>query len=324
MNLIMKEWSDVDLDQLSLFLSENCLEFDNLKEKKALEIKTKLLEYKKKHLDSRIFLWFQEQELQGGVYLYCEEGKYFFFNPGFVGEFPIIKKSLNYSSAVKKLYSEVLKYISMNLPKIKSVHMDISPKFVKFEPTCNLLKILHEDVGFYKHYFRLLLPLKDLPLKPKPSSLDYGYSQVSKDIEEELYKCYYQSLLHSDLDIFKEQSEKERKAFFQELLDPEQMNYSASPIIRHQNKVIAFALIWNYNEELEKNAHINLMCVLPDYQHKGVGTLLLNKIITAAQQQKYTTATLYTENNRIPYKFYLKNGFKESPGYTTLIWNKKE
>ncbi|MHA1562383.1 MAG: hypothetical protein ACTSPA_09690, partial [Promethearchaeota archaeon] len=84
MNLIMKEWSDVDLDQLSHFLSENCLEFDNLKEKKALEIKTKLLEYKKKHLDSRIFLWFQEQELQGGVYLYCEEGKYFFFNPGFV------------------------------------------------------------------------------------------------------------------------------------------------------------------------------------------------------------------------------------------------
>ena len=56
----MKEWSDVDLDQLSLFLSENCLEFDNLNEKKALEIKTKLVEYKNKHLDSRIFLWFQE------------------------------------------------------------------------------------------------------------------------------------------------------------------------------------------------------------------------------------------------------------------------
>ena len=320
----MKEWSDVDLDQLSLFLSENCLEFDNLNEKKALEIKTKLLEYKKKHLDSRIFLWFQEQELQGGVYLYCEEGKYFFFNPGFVGEFPIIKKSLDYSSAVKKLYSQVLKYISMNLPEIKSVQMDISPNFTKFELTRNLLKIMHKDVGFYKHYFRLILPLKNISIKPKTNSLDYEFSQVSKDMEEELYKCYYQALLSSDLDFFKDQSDKERKTFFQELIDPEQMNYTASPIIRYQNKLIAFALIWDYNEELEKNAHINLMCVLPDYQHKGVGTQLLNKIITLAQQQKYTTATLYTENNRIPYKFYLKNGFKESPCYTTLIWNKEE
>lgn len=320
----MKKWSDVDLDQLTHFLSQNCLEFGDSKEKKALEIKKKLLKYKKKHLDSRIFLWFQEQDLQGGVYLYCEEGRYFFFNPGFVGEFPIIKKSLDYSSAVKKLYSQVLKFIAVNLPEIKSVQMDLSPKFAKFDLTRDLLKILHEDVGFYKHYFRLLLPLKNLTVKPKPYAPDYKFSHVSKDIEEELYKCYYQALLSSDLDFFKDQSENERKTFFQELLDPEQMNYSASPIIRQQNKLIAFALIWDYNEELEKNAHINLMCVHPDYQHQGVGTLLLNRIIRQAQQQNYTTTTLYTENNRIPYKFYRKNGFKESPGYTTLIWNNSE
>lgn len=63
-----------------------------------------------------------------------------------------------------------------------------------------------------------------------------------------------------------------------------------------------------YGEEL----YIELLAVLPEYQRKGVGTKLLNKLRDQAKEEGYRELSLRTGCYMDSYEIYKKYGFKDT------------
>ena len=89
-------------------------------------------------------------------------------------------------------------------------------------------------------------------------------------------------------------------------LKSELQNVSSKYIVAKENgKIVGFAGIW-YSVD---DAHITNIVVRKSYRNKGIGSLLLEKLIELAKQKTSLTLEVNTKNE-IAQKLYLKYGFK--------------
>ncbi len=89
-------------------------------------------------------------------------------------------------------------------------------------------------------------------------------------------------------------------------LKSELQNVSSKYIVAKENgKIVGFAGIW-YSVD---DAHITNIVVRKSYRNKGIGSLLLEKLIELAKPKTSLTLEVNTKNE-IAQKLYLKYGFK--------------
>lgn len=89
-------------------------------------------------------------------------------------------------------------------------------------------------------------------------------------------------------------------------LKSELQNVSSKYIVAKENgEIVGFAGIW-YSVE---DAHITNIVVRKSYRNKGIGSLLLEKLIELAKPKTSLTLEVNTKNE-IAQKLYLKYGFK--------------
>lgn len=89
-------------------------------------------------------------------------------------------------------------------------------------------------------------------------------------------------------------------------LKSELQNVSSKYIVAKENgEIVGFAGIW-YSVD---DAHITNIVVRKSYRNKGIGSLLLEKLIELAKLKTSLTLEVNTKNE-IAQKLYLKYGFK--------------
>ena len=89
-------------------------------------------------------------------------------------------------------------------------------------------------------------------------------------------------------------------------LKSELQNVSSKYIVAKENgEIVGFAGIW-YSVD---DAHITNIVVRKNYRNKGIGSLLLEKLIELAKTKASLTLEVNTKNE-IAQKLYLKYGFK--------------
>ena len=89
-------------------------------------------------------------------------------------------------------------------------------------------------------------------------------------------------------------------------LKSELQNVSSKYIVAKENgEIVGFAGIW-YSVD---DAHITNIVVRKSYRNKGIGSLLLEKLIELAKTKTSLTLEVNTKNE-IAQKLYLKYGFK--------------
>lgn len=89
-------------------------------------------------------------------------------------------------------------------------------------------------------------------------------------------------------------------------LKSELQNVSSKYIVAKENgEIVGFAGIW-YSVD---DAHITNIVVRKNYRNKGIGSLLLEKLIELAKPKTSLTLEVNTKNE-IAQKLYLKYGFK--------------
>ncbi len=89
-------------------------------------------------------------------------------------------------------------------------------------------------------------------------------------------------------------------------LKSELQNVSSKYIVAKENgKIVGFAGIW-YSVD---DAHITNIVVRKNYRNKGIGSLLLEKLIELAKTKTSLTLEVNTKNE-IAQNLYLKYGFK--------------
>lgn len=94
-----------------------------------------------------------------------------------------------------------------------------------------------------------------------------------------------------------------------EVLKGELNNENSQYIVaKIDNEIVGFAGIWKSVDDV----HITDIVVKRDFRKKGIGSLLLQKLITLTKELKFNELTLEVNyNNEVAKKLYLKFGFKE-------------
>jgi ribosomal-protein-alanine N-acetyltransferase len=95
-------------------------------------------------------------------------------------------------------------------------------------------------------------------------------------------------------------------AFFQEVNQNEFAIYFVALL---ENKVVGYAGVWVVCDE----GHITNIAVHPDFRRKGIGSLLMQKLITHAREHDVAVMTLDVRaGNDAAKNMYAKFGFKKS------------
>lgn len=79
-------------------------------------------------------------------------------------------------------------------------------------------------------------------------------------------------------------------------------------VAKASTEIVGFAGIWKSVDDI----HITDIVVKKDFRKKGIGSLLLEKLISMTKELKFKELTLEVNSNNEPAKkLYLKFGFKE-------------
>ncbi len=125
--------------------------------------------------------------------------------------------------------------------------------------------------------------------------------------EGDLYPCYYESFQAGDAQFFFEQSEEQRREYFDTLGLEAALKEPASLALIQGQRLVGFVYVLPYGEG---NLHVSCMCVHPDLQRRGLGELLLHLAMGQAVQEGYRTMSLGTSTSMGAFQLYHKNGFE--------------
>ncbi len=125
--------------------------------------------------------------------------------------------------------------------------------------------------------------------------------------EGDLYLCYYETFQAGDAQFFFEQSEEQRREYFDTLGLKAALKEPASLALVQGRRLVGFVYVLPYGKG---NCHISCMCVHPDWQRQGLGKLLLHLAMSKTAQEGYRTMSLGTSTSMGAFQLYHKNGFR--------------
>lgn len=135
---------------------------------------------------------------------------------------------------------------------------------------------------------------------------DVTVQHVSAVPQAALYACYDEAFRDGDAAFFFEQSEAERREFFDELVSTD----AASLVLLRGREIVGFCYVLPFNPP---NCHMSCMCVRLSDRRQGMGTALVRLSMNAALQAGYTSMSLGTDLEMAAFRLYQRHGFQVIP-----------
>lgn len=135
--------------------------------------------------------------------------------------------------------------------------------------------------------------------------IDESFKHISEFDEPLLKEIYNEAFQNSDAYFYKLQSEKGKHIFWKYLNYKKALLDPCSIAIVRDDKLVAYI----FSNRSDNSRHIMCMCVLPSYQHQGLGLLLLKGLNNKSKDLNDFSITLGTELNMKAYLLYKKFGF---------------
>jgi GNAT superfamily N-acetyltransferase len=146
----------------------------------------------------------------------------------------------------------------------------------------------------------------------------FRVKQVCELSEDALYQCYYAAFNAGKAQFFFNQSENERRAYFNTLGIRGSLNDEASLALMKDQQIVGFTFTLPYGEG---NLHLSCNCIHPKFGQQGYGKLLLQLTMKKAAQLGIRTMTLLTDTEIRAFELYRKNGWKEKKYYLKYRWS---
>lgn len=84
-------------------------------------------------------------------------------------------------------------------------------------------------------------------------------------------------------------------------------NLAIYAVVKENDKVVGYGGMWHVVNE----GHITNIAVHKDYRRKGIGNIIVNKLIEIAEEKEMIGLTLEVRKSNLPaLELYKKNGFK--------------
>lgn len=186
-------------------------------------------------------------------------------------------------------------------------------------------KRLYESLGFQfaSETAIMRVILASLGFKDSRIPAEYSISPLTETDDEKLYKCYYETFRTGQDRFFFDQTDTEKRAYFESIFDKsEPLNSAASLVLTKNDRIIGFTLVRPTHGE--GNVHLWMFGIHPAHRRKGLGKALLRHLIWKSQQQGFRTMSLACEPiNQPAYKLYSSHGFKEEFRKIEFTWKSK-
>ena len=310
------DWNELDLERSAAFiLSAKRAAGLNLPDRSMEVIRNELKEIwnpKAAILAHSADEWF-------GWLAACEdEFNHLLLNPGKLGGHPIIKPGTDREVISREMIRKVLIWAGENGYAGIQVIVPLLEEGEDFHQE----ETFYHSLGFdtLLRYVDMVLQLSDV--KIQKTELPDGLQSLPLDQagEEELLDLYLTTFAEGDARFYFTQSEEEKKAYFKTLGLSAALAEPGSGILRDRSRLVGFLYALPYGES---NLHISCMCVHPEYQSKGLGGFLLNRVIEKAQISGCQTITLGTETEMRAYQLYKTSGFQTQQGSRIFTWRPK-
>ena len=162
----------------------------------------------------------------------------------------------------------------------------------------------------------------DLPdCEEESIELPSGYTAIPlRDVDkEELYSCFYETFKHGQSSFFFDQSEKERREYFEATVSTEALDEESTIAITKGSGVVGFSFARPYGTP--GNYLVEWIGVHPEHRRRGLGQYIMKHIANVAKQKEFSTMSLScAKGNTRAYALYSKLGWYEDGGELILAY----
>ena len=246
-------------------------------------------------------------ELVGWLLLFMHDGRRAEINPWALNGHPLVSPRKNLEQVASKLIKETIGYAErQGLARIELSFRRAGER----TQTCEKYKRLYESLG-------MRLTTETAIMRCVLAEFDFENAQIPFEVkpltdidENELYQCYYQTFNTGQDHFFFDQTEEERRAFFNLTFSrSEPLNEETSLVVIKDQQIIGFSLVRPTHGE--GNCHLWMFGVHPDFRRRGLGKSLLQLIMKYAQHG-FRTMSVGCELTNLPaFELYRGQGFKE-------------
>jgi len=140
-----------------------------------------------------------------------------------------------------------------------------------------------------------------------------SFQQATKHDEAVIFDVYCRVMKEYIAEIWGWDQEWQEQDFIKHF-SPENIT-----VVRKDNKAIGYSQIEDHGHRL----YIRMLLLLPQHQHKGIGSRLLNAVIEKAKVQSKSLALQVFKINAQAKRFYERHGFQvqgETPSSLTMVF----
>jgi GNAT superfamily N-acetyltransferase len=151
--------------------------------------------------------------------------------------------------------------------------------------------------------------------------LPRGYTVIPlRDADkEDLYSCFYETFKHGQSAFFFDQSEKERREYFEATASTEALEEESTIAIMKDSCVVGFSFARPYGTP--GNYLVEWIGVHHEHRKKGLGQYIMKHIANEAKQKDFSTMSLScAKGNTRGYALYSKLGWYDDGGETILSY----
>ena len=314
-NIVIQGWKEVDIQGIATVaysvLPEqmNSLQ-DTLTRMRKWSLETDFDE------KSVVFLSYSDDQLVGWLMLYRMNTTTLEMNPGSLFGHPLIVASTDEKEILEKLIEEVIEWSESN------GYESIDITFPQKEPINHRTEYteIYLKHGFKKTYYCMRCDLQILDIHDENTILPLGLTLVplhERNIDE-IFTCYYEAFNTGMSKFFYNQTELEKRNYFESLVTDESKREKGSLALIKNGQFVGFTSIIPLFGD--KNQNLMCICIHPSYRHQGLGEILLTQCMARVIQDGNLSMSLYTDSkNTHALRLYKANNFQEGGGSVTFI-----
>ncbi|MHA1926132.1 MAG: GNAT family N-acetyltransferase [Candidatus Thorarchaeota archaeon] len=135
--------------------------------------------------------------------------------------------------------------------------------------------------------------------------------------KEDLYSCFYETFKHGQSSFFFDQSEKERREYFEATTSTEALDEESTITVMKDGHTVGFSFARPYGTP--GNYLVEWIGVHPEHRKKGLGQYIMKHIANVAKQKGFSTMSLScAKGNTRGYALYSNLGWYDDGGETIL------
>jgi ribosomal protein S18 acetylase RimI-like enzyme len=238
-------------------------------------------------------------------------------NPTWLGGDPFVSPSLKRERLIEDLISAIRDWASENDLESVIFYRSHSESITRKYQRISLEQ--YQNFGFNvreKDTF-MRFQLVDYEHEVLDSPQGYTMVPIREADYETVYSCFYETFSQGQSPFFFDQSDTERRTYFETWLNPESLETDATIALMHGDEVVAFSFARPYG--IPGNYLVEWIGVHPDHRKRGLGEFLMKHIANVAKDRGFETMSLScaTTNTR-GYALYTKLGWYDDGGETIM------